>query len=145
MDADNPVLYPELAAAGFQVRLLNAETTDVEATPMASRAAEDGTLVYGVDYLLSFEGNESAGDASVTIEGIEDFSGIVTRPFVIKVKEAEVTGLAVKTPPTKSIYEAGEMLDPTGLVLTLTYSDGLKEVTYRRTPGSSSYLRSMKH
>lgn len=136
VDADNPVLYPELAAAGFQVRLLNAETTDVEATPMASRAAEDGTLVYGVDYLLSFEGNESAGDASVTIEGIEDFSGIVTRPFVIKVKEAEVTGLAVKTPPTKSIYEAGEMLDPTGLVLTLTYSDGLEEeVTYSEDAG----------
>ncbi len=123
VDTEHPVAYPELAAAGFKVTAHASEGTD----------AHD--LTYGVDYLLSFTGNESAGEASVTIEGIEDYSGSVTKTFTITVKTPEVTGIAISKDPTKSVYTTGEKLDPTGLTITVSYSDGHQElVAYTDAP-----------
>ena len=52
----------------------------------------------------------------------------------------DLKSIAVKTAPTKVTYEAGEHFDPTGLVITATYSDhaGVKadktvDVTYNNT------------
>ena len=38
-------------------------------------------------------------------------------------KTVSITGISVKTPPTKIIYTAGDVLDLTGLVVTLSKSD----------------------
>ena len=46
-----------------------------------------------------------------------------------------LSSIAVKTAPTKVKYVKGERFDPTGLVITLTYSDNsTKDVTYNATP-----------
>ena len=42
------------------------------------------TLVEGIDYLLSYENNTLAGTATMTFEGLNDFTGTVTRTFTIK-------------------------------------------------------------
>ncbi len=36
---------------------------------------------------------------------------------------ATLTGISVSTPPTKTVYTAGESFDPTGMVVTAAYSD----------------------
>jgi len=38
---------------------------------------------------------------------------------------AVLTGIAVTTPPTKTVYVIGEDFDPAGMVVTATYDDGL--------------------
>ncbi|WP_433553561.1 bacterial Ig-like domain-containing protein [Micromonospora zamorensis] len=40
---------------------------------------------------------------------------------------ADLTAVAVRTPPTKATYAVGEPLDLTGLVVTATYSDGVRD------------------
>lgn len=53
------------------------------------------------------------------------FNGTVVPPA------PTLVSIAVKTAPTKTSYTAGEYFDPTGLVITLTYSDNSTEdVTY---------------
>ncbi len=46
-----------------------------------------------------------------------------TTSQAITVNAVSITGVAVKTPPAKVTYDAGETLDLTGLVVTLTKSD----------------------
>ncbi len=84
----------------------------------------DKTLIYGVDYLMHFKDNTSAGTATVTFEGIDDYGGTAERTFEIKLAPARVTGIAVKTQPAKVTYTLGEAFDPAGLVLQVTMSDG---------------------
>lgn len=59
-------------------------------------------------------------------------SGNVANMFLYKHEDAttwDLESIAVKTAPTKVTYEAGEHFDPTGLVITATYSDhdGVKD------------------
>ena len=43
--------------------------------------------------------------------------------------EITMTAIEVTTPPTKTVYTAGEELDLTGMVVTVIGTDGTKEVT----------------
>ena len=43
--------------------------------------------------------------------------------------EVTMTAIEVTTPPTKTVYTAGEELDLTGMVVTLIGTDGTQEVT----------------
>ncbi|MBQ2522216.1 MAG: bacterial Ig-like domain-containing protein [Bacteroidales bacterium] len=56
----------------------------------------------------------------------------VANMYLYKYEDAttwDLESIAVKTAPTKTSYEAGEQFDPTGLVITATYSDhdGVKD------------------
>ena len=44
--------------------------------------------------------------------------------FTIFLEEKKVTELVVKQPPDRTIFQLGEQLDTTGLVITLKYNDG---------------------
>ena len=51
-------------------------------------------------------------------------------------ESATVTGITVKTAPTKTSYTVGDTFDPSGLVLTVTYSDApTADVTYSANAG----------
>lgn len=51
-----------------------------------------------------------------------------------------LTSIAVKTEPTKTTYTAGDYFDPTGLVITLTYSDSTTEdVAYANNESDFSF------
>lgn len=89
------------------------------------------TLRNGVDYTLEFADNTAAGTATVTINGMGKYTGSVERSFEIKLAEPVLDGIAVKSAPAKTIYKVGEKLDPAGLVLTLSFSNGTaREVAY---------------
>jgi hypothetical protein len=51
----------------------------------------------------------------------------VWQDFNIVALPTELTSIAVTTPPTKTVYIIGEMLDLTGIVVTATYSDSSTE------------------
>lgn len=52
-------------------------------------------------------------------------------------KKITLSSIAVKTAPTKTTYTEGEYFAPTGLVITLTYSDNSTEdITYNNTTAS---------
>ena len=79
------------------------------------KASLDGSTLTGV------------AEGSVTIQASQARSGIyraATETATITVNEAkDLSSIAVTTPPTKTTYEAGELFDPTGMVITATYSD----------------------
>lgn len=100
-----------------------SEKYPVDATVLDEKVtAGDKTLVYGVDYLMTFANNTKPGAATVTFEGIGNYSGTVERAFQIELK-SELAGVAVKPESVKTTYKAGEKLDFTGLVLNATMTD----------------------
>ncbi|WP_368105369.1 discoidin domain-containing protein [Bifidobacterium bifidum] len=107
VDADHPVTFA---------------TKDVTVT------LGDATLRYGVDYLLDYAGNTAVGKATVTVRGIDKYSGTVAKTFTIELKDAPapeptLTSVSVKTKPSKLTYVVGDAFDPAGLVLQLNYDD----------------------
>ena len=84
------------------------------------------------DCTLSEFVSTTAGDKTITVSYT---SGSVTKTttFTVTVDAAAatVTGISVKTQPTKVSYKAGEKFDPAGLVITVTKSDeSSSDVTY---------------
>ena len=89
-------------------------------------------LRYGVDYIVSYENNTAEGTATAIVTGLGQYgySGSASAEFEIRVSggtEVTATGIAVKNAPAKNVYTEGETLDPSGLVLTVSYSDGSAE------------------
>lgn len=62
------------------------------------------TLVKDTDYTVSYSDNVDAGTATVTVEGIGNYSGKVTKEFVINQKEVTVVAAATNRP-----YEDGNV------------------------------------
>ncbi len=77
-------------------------------------------LRMGRDYTISGDIMESAaGTYTILIDGIGDFSGTAEAVWtILAIESAAVTAL-----PSKTVYQAGESLDLTGAVLTVTYAD----------------------
>lgn len=91
------------------------------------------TLKNGVDYTISYKDNLKAGTASVTITGMGNFTGTVTKKFIINprvISSAKIVGLAPKT------YNGQEQKQ----TLTLTYNGmTLKENTDYQLLYSDNY------
>ena len=109
-------------------------------------ALDGAELRYGVDYIVSYENNTAEGTATAIVTGLGQYgySGSASAEFEIRVSggsEVTATGIAVKTAPTKNVYTEGETLDPSGLVLTVSYSDGsTADVAYSdETAGSFTF------
>lgn len=81
--------------------------------------------------------NVFIGDTQIIGEEIEEESE----------PEITMTAIEVTTPPTKTVYTAGEELDLTGMVVTLIGTDGTQEVTetaayneYTTSPAAGTVL-----
>ena len=114
------------------------DTTGMVVT--ATYSDESTAAVTG--YTLSGFSSATAGEKTVTVT----YEG-KTATFTVTVHPAgtTLTGIAVTTPPTKTAYTIGEALDPAGLVVTATYSDGSTQVvTGYTTSGFSSTTAGQK-
>lgn len=116
--------------------VVKVDRVDTDHPVLADRFDErivdgDRMLVYGVDYLLTFQNNAAAGAAKVVVEGIGEYSGIIEHDFTIEVNLRKLTGIAMKRQPAKLIYAAGESFDPMGTELELSFSNGdIERVAY---------------
>ena len=62
--------------------------------------------------------------ASESTQTLPDGQGELDRLIIGKPLDRYPTSLTITTPPDKTDYEAGEFFDPTGIVVTVGYSDG---------------------
>lgn len=96
--------------------------------------ADGNPLTNGKDYIRYYENNTATGTAKVTFMGIGGYTGTISKEFEIRVPGTVLTGIKVVSQPKKTSYYVGEKFDPTGLELSLTYSNGVTEnVTYDDT------------
>ena len=114
--------------AKLTVDRVDADHPATFATKDVTVTLGDATLRYGVDYLLDYAGNTAVGKATVTVRGIDKYSGTVAKTFTIELKNAPapeptLTSVSVKTKPSKLTYVVGDAFDPAGLVLQLNYDD----------------------
>lgn len=130
---------PTKDIAGLKAELpsvVKVDRVDTDHPVLADRFDErivdgDRMLVYGVDYLLTFQNNTAAGAAKVVVEGIGEYSGIIEHDFTIEVNLRKLTGIAMKQQPAKLIYAVGESFDPMGTELELSFSNGdIERVAY---------------
>ena len=95
----------------------------------------DSSTADVTSYTVTDGNNLTAGKTTVTIsytEGSETktCTQTITVNAVTPPAPATLTGIKVKTAPTKLIYNEGESFDKTGMVIEATYSDSTKkEVT----------------
>ena len=92
-----------------------------------------GTVSPAVGTSTSF-GTSSAGYSYFCVQE-NDSSASYLREIKITYVPKSISSIAVKTAPTKTTYEAGEYFDPTGLVITATYSDSsTNDISYASNP-----------
>ena len=109
------------------------DTTGLEVTIRYSDGSSE--TVGNADPRLSFSPTTLSvpGTQTVTIS-----CGGKTATYKVTVAASvKVQSIAIKTPPTKIIYEVGSTLDTSGLSLTETLSDGTTQLVSGVTPGFS--------
>lgn len=80
-----------------------------------------GTVSPAVGTSTSF-GTSDAGYSYFCLQENDSKASFLSEIKITYVPKS-ISSIAVKTAPTKTTYEAGEYFDPTGLVITATYSD----------------------
>lgn len=130
--SDDAGLVDITVPSTLEVDQVNSEHPAMFAPDQISVQLRDGNtpLRYGIDYALAYDGNTDAGKATVTIRGIDGYTGTATREFTVIVAGASrtLTGIAVRqNSVAKTTYTEGDTFDPTGLILELAYSDDTSE------------------
>lgn len=97
------------SASGSTLTFGSNKTTVGTASPAVGSSTSFGTSTAGYSYFCLQEGVTGASYIS---------------QFKITYVPKSLSSIAIKTAPTKTSYEAGNNFDPTGLVITKTYSDG---------------------
>ena len=85
-----------------------------------------GTPSYG-EQPNTYEGilvSWTAGAGGAGSDGTDGGDGCILLSYRIPASVRTLTGIAITTAPTKTAYSAGEVFDPTGMVVTASYSDG---------------------
>jgi hypothetical protein len=87
-------------------------------------ATYDDLSTVNVTEEMSISGFDSSTPGVKTLTVSYTESGVTeTTTFDITVKAKSLTGIAITTPATKSVYKTGESFDPAGLVITASYDD----------------------
>ena len=100
----------------------------------------DGSTQTVTTYTTSGFSSTTGGQKTVTVTYQSK-----TATFIVTVNAATLTGIAVTTQPTKTVYNIGDTLNTAGMVVTATYSDGTTAaVTGYTTSGFSSTTAGQK-
>lgn len=100
---------------------LAGETFDP--TGMAVTASySNGATLAATGYAVEPAGPLTDGVDAVTVRYTEGGrSAAAAQPITVTHR---LTGISIETPPSKTEYQAGEVFDPTGMVVLAAYSDG---------------------
>ncbi len=89
---------------------VNQEIVLYKDAASARKGTDEGRLVYGTHYTVSYDKNTDAGTATITITGKYEYSGSITKSYTIageSIKSAKVEGLANKEYTGEEIYQNG--------------------------------------
>ncbi|AHU90560.1 hypothetical protein CQ11_07335 [Trueperella pyogenes] len=93
VDADHPLGYEQLAAAGFKVEALKAQAEKEKHASSDKGSAVSATqLKFGVDYTVSFGDPNRAGDNKIIVAGLGNYTGSVELPIKVVLKSASEQG-----------------------------------------------------
>ena len=115
-----------LKITGIEVKSLPTKTTYIEGQSIDTDGLDigltrnDGSSESVKDYKLDYE--NKAGKQTVTVT----YNGYITT-FDVTFTERELLSLSVTEQPTKTSYFSDEKFDRTGMVVTASYNNGLKE------------------
>ena len=115
-DWDSSVPKPDVSE--FEITLSNTSFTYTGSAIVPEVTV--GNLIQGEDYRLAFNNNINAGTASVTITGINNYTGLVTRSYTIHPKS--IAGMEVDLPYSSTVY-TGTSIRPTVRMTGLTTDD----------------------
>lgn len=97
-----------------------------------------GTVSPAVGTSTSF-GTSSAGYSYFCLQENDSSASYLSQIKITYVPKS-ISSIAVKTAPTKTTYEAGQTFDPTGLVITATYSDSTtSDISYASNPTAFTF------
>ena len=131
-----------ISSGNVKVSAISAMTaTGAPLTPIPTVTYNGATLIYGVDYTMSYANNVKAGTATATIIGMGNFTGSRNVSFTISAAPAPApTVKTVKLSSTKYTYD-GKVKAPTvtatdsngktlrsGTDYTVSYASGRKSV-----------------
>lgn len=125
-----PITAPEGVLEGISV---NDE--GVKKDYFAGDSFDTGSLIVTAEY--DSGKTQIVSNYTITPEVLSEDTETVTVSYRgktaeinVSVKKPEVISLNVKSMPSKTVYKAGEAFDPTGMVITALYSNGVsKEIT----------------
>ena len=115
-----------LKITGIEVKSLPTKTTYIEGQSIDTDGLDiiltrnDGSSESIKDYKLDYE--NKAGNQTVTVTYNE-----YTTTFDVTFTERELLSLSVTEQPTKTSYFSDEKFDRTGMIVTASYNNGLKE------------------
>lgn len=113
------------SGSGTTLTFGSNKTTVGTASPAVGTSTSFGTSTAGYSYFCLQENDSSASYLSQ-----------IKITYVPKL----ISSIAVKTAPNKTTYEAGEYFDPTGLVITATYSDSTtRDIAYADASSSFAF------
>ncbi|WP_406709275.1 choice-of-anchor M domain-containing protein [Trueperella pyogenes] len=93
VDADHPLGYEQLAAAGFKVEALKAQAEKEKHASSDKGSAVSATqLKFGVDYTVSFGDPNRAGDNKIIVAGLGNYTGSVELPIKVVLESASEQG-----------------------------------------------------
>jgi len=90
----------------------------------------DNTTKQVTDYTVSGYNNSVEGENKITIKWIALNGSSYSTTLTLNIVDPnpKVTGIVIDTLPVKTVYNRGESLDLTGLVVTANYTDGSSAV-----------------
>lgn len=100
--------------------------------------ADGNVLEWGIDYKVTYTGNNAFGNAEVLIEGIQQYSGSIAIPFEIRQTPQTLTAIFVEGGYTKT-YTEGDTFNPEGLVLKRVYSDRYEDTVAYSAENASEF------
>lgn len=113
------------SGSGSTLTFGSNKTTVGTASPAVGTSTSFGTSTAGYSYFCLQENDSSASYLSE-----------IKITYVPK----SISSIAVKTAPNKTTYEVGEYFDPTGLVITATYSDSTtRDIAYADASSSFAF------
>lgn len=90
-----------ITSSGIKVSSISAMTaTGAPLTPIPTITYNGAVLTYGIDYIMSYANNISAGKATATIIGIGNFTGTKNVSFTISAPPTTTTPSSSSTTPT---------------------------------------------
>ena len=127
----------DLKSAGAAVDdIASVKYTGKVHTPVPIVKIGEDFLVEGTDYTVSYKNNTNAGTATITITGIGDYKGTITKTFKITKIANTMTAKARKSSFSFSLSKVTKAAQTTSSPATVSKAQGT--VTYKKTSGNSN-------
>lgn len=119
VEDDKTVTDIEITSGPTKTEYVKGQSFD--RTGMVVKATyKDGSAAEVNSYSVTPSVLDEVGDSvNLTVSYAE-----IEKTISVKVIDKIVTGISITTPPTKTVYLAGENFDPTGMVVSEMYNDG---------------------